>query len=105
MKFALVLVAALVGATASKGCSSKMKVTYYDDMYCQTVDDEGSHSVEGWDDGECEKTMSTKTTILGNAPLSVSRKTFFLMTNVELSNLILSMSGTAATAHWTDNIS
>ena len=55
MKFALVLVAALVGATASKGCSSKMKVTYYDDMYCQTVDDEGSESVAGWDDGECEK--------------------------------------------------
>ena len=52
-----------------------------------------------------KKTMSTKATILGNAPLSVSKKTFFLMTNVELSNLILSTPGTAATAHWTENIS
>ena len=55
MKYALVLVAALVGGAASIDCSSKMKATFYKDMYCQTVDEDESMSLEGWNEEECEK--------------------------------------------------
>ena len=49
----LALTAALL-ATASAGCSDKMHVSYYEDMFCTKEYEGEGETLTEWDDGSCE---------------------------------------------------